>query len=151
MTSDVPESPSENPRENPSDRQGENPSDRPSYVPSDQRSNVGLDTLESRLEQGVNTLDPVANAGEKHVTYEDHCRTIEGKAYEKKIKHNVLAALQLNQINLGLDPYYIQGKRNDDALQELAKMLAESPEDEKEVLIALRAFQRSSVETNGGK
>lgn len=72
----------------------------------------------------------------------------EGEAYEKKIKNEVILAVQSNRVNLAEDPYYIEGKRNDNALEVLSVMLAECPDDEKEVLLVLRALQRKAIGLN---
>ena len=103
------------------------------------------DTPENRLEEGHQMLEPGAAAAEQYVNYQAHCGENEGKAYEKKIKDDVSMAVRANHVNLAENPYYIQGKRNDGALQELSAMLAECPDDEKEVLLVLRALQRNAI------
>ena len=133
-TSDIPES------------LGASQSASPSASPSSPSSNEN--NIESRIEQGIGTLDPMAAAAEQYVNYQAHCGENEGKAYEKKIKDDVSMAVRANHVNLAENPYYIQGKRNDSALQELSAMLAECPDDEKEVLLVLRALQRKAIGLN---
>lgn len=132
-TSDIPESPSA------------------SQSVSQSSPNSNEDNIESRIEQGIGTLDPMAAAAEQYVNYQAHCGGNEGKAYEKKIKDDVSMAVRTNHVNLSENPYYIQGKRNDSALQNLSVMLAECPDDEKEVLLALRALQRKAIELNNAQ
>lgn len=126
-TSDIPESPSA------------------SQSASQSSPSFNENNIESRIEQGIGTLDPMAAAAEQYVNYQAHCGENEGKAYEKKIKDDVSMAVRANHVNLAENPYYIQGKRNDGALQELSAMLAECPDDEKEVLLVLRALQRNAI------
>ena len=94
-------------------------------------------------------LEPMAAAAEQYVNCQAHCGEKGGEAYEKKIKNEVIVAVQSNGVNLAEDPYYIEGKRNDNALEVLSVMLAECPDDEKEVLLlVLRALQRKAIGLN---
>ena len=69
---------------------------------------------------------------------------------EHNISHDVLLALRKNKIELWHPPYYNDGKRDLDALGQLAADLAENPDDEDEVLLALFEYQARSVKKHGG-
>ena len=107
--------------------------------------NSSRKTLESRLEEGIEGLEPVANSGEKYIKNEEKQRRRALREYEKEVASQALLALQEGNVHLWDPPYYVNGIRDDDAIESLANTIAYSPDTKNEVIIALRKFQASSL------